>query len=85
VQPPCLEYCELEYREIEFSLCKKDDYPPLCIIKGIDNLENEYIDYDLTGELLVESQVTSNHLLEDEHIEKLDFSDLIVNKNVDSR
>ena len=47
-------------------------------------MENEYVQDELTSAFFEESQITSYDILEDEIIEKLNSSDLVVDQSVNS-
>ena len=51
VQPTCMEYCEHEEKEVEFSLLKETDYLSLYVIEETDHLESEDVEYVLTNVL----------------------------------
>ena len=78
VQPHFKEYSNLKNKEVEFPLCEEQDYPSPCVVGDIEKLENEDAKDEINGALFEDSQVTSNHLLEDEIVEKNNSSDLII-------
>ena len=43
VQPPCMEDCEHEDEDGEFSLGEEDDYPSSCVEEYTDHLRDEDI------------------------------------------
>ena len=80
--PLCMEDCELKDEEVEFPFSKEDDYPSLCALKHIDHFKNEDIQDEVTSAFSKYPRVTSDHLSEDELFEKLNSSELVVDKTV---
>ena len=81
VQPPCMEYCELEDKEVYFPLCEEDDYPSLCIIRNIDDLKNDEGKDELITMLCDESWVVGDHLSKHDIIENYISSHHLITRN----
>ena len=82
LQPPCMEDCDHECKEVEFPLIKEYDYPSRWIIKDNDHLKNEDVESVLIDVVFEESQVIFGLYSKEHHIRNINPFDCIVTHNI---